>query len=158
MNKKGTLLIFTIFLLSFSYAATFERTPQVLTAQTEIVEPYMQIKLQGTTLNFGEIASGYETKYAKVNISNTGTMDVIVRPEIDNLLDPIFQNLYFTHRSPSTDFNYKRIGEFDFRLNKSEEYGEENEDYFYAKLDLRSYSGSAQGALQTDITFWIMPA
>lgn len=92
------------------------------------------------SIDLGNISYNGDGARTRVDINNSGNVDVDIRPMLAVEGDEIFSNLYFVRRT--TDV-YTKIGDWSIRVNASTSGVEE--DYFYMKLDLRDYSGSIEG-------------
>lgn len=86
----------------------------------------------------GNVSKGSETEKVKVEFNNTGTVAVIITPQLNDNSESIFNYTYFARRT--TD-SYQRIGSWSMNVTAPGTSGVES-DYFYAKLDLRNYPGN----------------
>lgn len=85
---------------------------------------------------FGEIGRGKQTENIRVNVTNTGNVDILVTPRLADESEEIFNYTYFQRR---TGEPYFKIGNFSFSIPAPSELGKNKSDYVYAKLDLRNY-------------------
>ncbi|MEK6910942.1 MAG: hypothetical protein AABW82_04160 [Nanoarchaeota archaeon] len=86
----------------------------------------------------GNVSKGTETEKVKVEFNNTGTVAIIITPQLNDNSENIFNYTYFARRT--TD-SYQRIGLWSMNVSAPGTSGIEG-DYFYAKLDLRNYPGN----------------
>lgn len=86
----------------------------------------------------GNVSKGVETDKVKVEFNNTGTVAIIITPQLNDNSENIFNYTYFARRT--TD-SYQRIGSWSMNVSAPGTSGVES-DYFYAKLDLRNYPGN----------------
>ncbi len=102
----------------------------------------------------GEDGYDNSSNTAKINISNTGTVDVIVTPKLNNPNDEIFSYLYFQTKKKST-WPKQRIGDFSFNISKGDN------DYFYMWLNLTDINKNIitedRPGTKTNITFFAIP-
>ncbi|MDO8563748.1 MAG: hypothetical protein Q7R87_01950 [Nanoarchaeota archaeon] len=86
----------------------------------------------------GNVSKGTETEKVKVEFNNTGTVAIIITPQLNDNSENIFNYTYFARRT--TD-SYQRVGSWSMNVSAPGISGIEG-DYFYAKLDLRNYPGN----------------
>lgn len=112
------------------------------------------IKIQVPDFVFFEnVSSGEESERMRVDINNTGNIDVIITPRLVDLNEEIFNYTYFTRRVSEP---YQKIGLFSLNLSASSDRGGIESDYFYAKIDLREFKGRIDRDLighRTDVKF-----
>jgi len=137
------LIMVVISSLSFSSAdndiITFEAN--IIADSTE--EPTIRISVPDY-INLGNVSVGGKSQEIRVFINNTGSVDVIVTPELMNSSEEIFSYLYFreqktrTINGTSTNVPFSRLGNFrnDF-----------NEEDFYTILDLTDFNGNLNNNL-----------
>jgi|SRR3989344_2204044 len=94
-------------------------------------------------LFFGNVSKGGKSDELKVYVNNTGNTDIIVTPQLNNISEQIFSNLYFRKfkTSNGTNVNFTRIGSFSFNITKPSGGETFNDAYFYVLLDLSNYTG-----------------
>jgi len=108
-------------------------------------------------LYLGNVTRGSDGDSLKVYINNTGTVNLIITPLLQDSQEKIFSHLYFQRR---TTESWRRIGNWTFNLSRASACGEVYDDYFYMKLDLRNYPDAINNHLfnyKTNLTFWAMP-
>ena len=86
---------------------------------------------------FGDLEKGEQSDEIRINITNTGTVDVFITPQLVDKSEKIFNYTYFAKR---TTHPFQRIGEFIFNITAPPR-DEVREDWIYAKLDLREFIG-----------------
>jgi len=163
MKKEGAFLIFTIFLavFVFQFSVVFGEQNDTMILAADIL-PYVT---NVTTVSievpdyvfFGNLTKGGFSEEIKVTVNNTGTVNVIVTPELTNSSEKIFNNTYFRTRKTSGGIAvpFTKLGDFNFRINKSDS------EYFYISLDLTNYTEDIPVALpnhQAELTFFALPA
>lgn len=98
--------------------------------------PIIQIQVPDS-IDLGNVSYNADGTRTRVDINNSGNVNVNIKPVLVDSGDEIFSNLYFIRRT--TDI-YTRIGSWSININASTSGVEE--DYFYMKLDLREYDGN----------------
>lgn len=89
---------------------------------------------------FGNISKGQEVRTTgKIKVNNTGNVAIIVTPELVDSSEDVFSNLYFSFLASGP---YIRIGDFSFNISAPPTQGSITSEDFYAKLDLKNYTGS----------------
>jgi len=88
---------------------------------------------------FGNISKGQDSDEFKVDINNTGTVDVTVTPQLVDSGETIFSHLYFKRvlANPLT-----RIGLYSQNVSAPSTQGGSKAAYMYAVLDLRNFTGT----------------
>ena len=89
------------------------------------------------SIDLGNISYNGDGTRTRVDINNSGNVNVNIKPVLVDSGDQIFSNLYFIRRT--TDV-YTKIGTWSINVNASSS-GVEQE-YFYMKLDLRDFNGN----------------
>lgn len=99
---------------------------------------------------FGNLTIGEMSEEVKVNINNTGNIDVAITPELSpDYTGEIFNHTYF--KRVLTD-DLVHIGDYSFNISASTD-----NKYFYAVLDLREFDGELEEDLighNAEIVFW----
>ena len=62
----------------------------------------------------GNVSKGEETDKAKIYVNNTGNVNVTITPQLKDLSDEIFRNLYFQNRQTGNNSAIRRIGNYNF--------------------------------------------
>jgi hypothetical protein len=100
----------------------------------------------------------------KVEINNTGTVNITVNPELSDSNEGIFSYLFFRTRKTSVDPNltvFKKIGEYSLYIDKPLSGSSVRKNYCYMKLDLTNFNGPIQNDIighRTEVIFYAMPA
>ncbi len=147
------ILIFGATLLNVSAADTDEMivTVDVLATEISISVP--------DRIAFTDIAAGYLSEDQGFELTNSGTTDITVTPNLDSSYNgTIFQNLKFD--TVKTDPEMEDIGIFDVEVEKPNVAGGEREQQLYAWLDLSGYDGTINENLeahQATIVFTAVP-
>ena len=146
------LIMVVISSLSFSSAdndiITFEAN--IIADSTE--EPTIRISVPDY-INLGNVSVGGKSQEIRVFINNTGSVDVIVTPELMNSSEEIFSYLYFreqktrTINGTSTNVPFSRLGNFSFSAAKPTSGNDFNEEDFYTILDLTDFNGNLNNNL-----------
>tara|TARA_Y100000310_G_C20647268_1_gene797353 strand:- start:950 stop:1423 length:474 start_codon:yes stop_codon:yes gene_type:complete len=97
------------------------------------------VDLGNVTLGFDEVS-----ERVRVNINNTGTVNVTVTPDLVDKSDAILQHLYFARR---TTVPYSQIGLWDLDIERPNDFPGEEEEYFYMRLDLTEFTGDLENDL-----------
>lgn len=130
-------IVFSSFL--FASSVSLVGAGDVITFEANVFGPppaVLSISVQDYIF-LGNVTKGQETEKVKVTLNNTGNVAIVATPQLVNSSDAIFSNLYFARRSTDT---YKKIGGWSMNISSPDGGGVES-DYFYTKLDLRSYEG-----------------
>ncbi|NCO11820.1 hypothetical protein CO038_02440 [Candidatus Pacearchaeota archaeon CG_4_9_14_0_2_um_filter_39_13] len=149
---KGAFILF-VFLILFSGVVIAQ---EFMTVETDIIVPESLIMIEVPDYVYvGNITWGFETEVIsdKVNINNTGTVDVRVYPE---LVDPEEEIFRFLHFSELKNGPYKIIEDWDINISAPSQFGGVEKEYFYMKLDLEDYEGEFNESMlghQTQIEF-----
>jgi hypothetical protein len=103
------------------------------------------------------------SKELKININNTGTVGIIVTPELSDPNEGIFSYLFFrTHMtSGGVQVPYNQIGNYSLEIDKPSTGSSVRKGYCYMRLNLTDFSAPITQDLighQAEITFWAMPA
>lgn len=165
--KRMNLVLFSIFVLLIVFiiysVSAVQNDTQVMTVEADVLAgPGQIVKIQVPDYLFlGDVRKGEESNESKVIINNTGNVDVIVKPELINPNDEIFENLQLRKRKTGNSSTSYPIGEFTINVTKPASEGGVNDEYFYIRLDLTNYDGdidSDQIGRQADIRFIAMAA
>ena len=109
-------------------------------------------------VSFGDIAEGYVSERQDVNVSNVGTTDITVVPELDsNYTGNIFN--YTSFRRILTD-PLSRIGDFSVDVLKPKHVGEVRVQNVYMYLDLTDVAeeiAEDEVGHTANIIFWATP-
>ncbi len=97
-------------------------------------EPIIKISVPDNVF-FGDLENGQQSDNVRINITNTGTVGVIITPQLIDKSEKIFNFTYFARRTTNP---FQRIGSFSFNITAPAT-GDVREDYIYAKLDLRDF-------------------
>ena len=161
MQLKIPVMIFIfMFLSSAVLADRYENS--TLAVSVNVVEPFSKIEISPAQIDLGSVTKGYATDAVKINVTNTGTLDLKIQPVLADDANDIFQNLVFsssaTCASPTTCI---KIGNYSFDLDRPSTIGDSTMKSFYLKLDLRDYGKpiplDQSGELNTNVIFWVMP-
>ena len=99
-------------------------------------------------ISFGNLSVGEKSDDVKVNITNTGNVDIIVTPTLANSSELIFSYTYFKR---ITSDPYLNIGDYKHNVSSG------SSNYMYARLDLRNYTGTFEDGsvnnVKADIKF-----
>ena len=127
------LLLFVIFFsfVSASDISIFE----VDVAGDPVDELVISLEVQDW-VDFGDISNGRQTVNARINVTNTGNVGIVVTPKLVDASEDIFNYTYFQRRTTEP---YYKIGAFNFNITAPVRLGDNRSDYVYAKLDLRNY-------------------
>jgi len=130
-------IIFSLACLGFVFAAsdTMHVNAQISPSSVGISVP--------NEVNFTNITCGY-WKRQKIEINNTGNVDINVTPSLDPSYSGLFENLGFSKNSPgvesTTPPSGEKVGNYTFGIPKPEDYRGENSKPIYIYLDLTNYS------------------
>ena len=136
--KKLVIFIFIFIAILSYFLFTSASDVEIMTVEANILKSVFEadVSIQAPDyLFFGNLTRGEKSDEFKVIINNTGNVDVIVTPILTSSDEKIFNYTYFRLRKTSngTGVPFKRIGDFNFDISKS------NDEYFYTILDLVNY-------------------
>jgi hypothetical protein len=99
----------------------------------------------------------------KLNINNTGTVDITVTPDLADPDESIFSFLYFrTHKTSNKEaVPFDRIGEYSLNISKPSTGSTVRKAYCYMILNLTDFTGPIRKDLvgyQSEVIFWAMPS
>lgn len=119
-------------------------------------EPIIRISVPDNVF-FGNLENGQQSDNVRINITNTGTVGVIITPQLIDKSEKIFNFTYFARRTTNP---FQRIGGFSFNITAPAT-GDVREDYIYAKLDLRDFDGAIDDDIpghKADVRFFAVAA
>jgi len=154
MNRKILgLMIFVIFVFGLSFSIVSAEASETITVKANVLESVVSISVPDQIL-FPDVAPGYLSERADIEVINTGTIDVSISTELPINYSGIFENLVFqnTLSDPMVNINF-----FDFDLLKPSIAGGTRADDVYMYLDLQEYEGAESGYLTTEVTFVAVP-
>ena len=105
-------------------------------------------------IDLGNVTKGYATTPVAFNISNTGTVNIEVTPELDVSHDEIFTNLMIGKTKTGAK---SAIGNFSVNITKPTKLGEEKKQIIYINLDLEEYTGEIsqdEMDVKQKVIFW----
>ncbi|MFA5259434.1 MAG: hypothetical protein WC402_05160 [Candidatus Pacearchaeota archaeon] len=121
--------------------------------------PFVGIQVQNQ-VSLGNLSkSSMKTKDTKVEINNTGNVDIIITPVLNENSKEIFNYLYFKKRTTS-GYTYQKMGNWSMGIEEPDEEDGYRHDWFYMKLDLNSYSKEIDEDMlnqKAEIIFYAMP-
>ncbi len=135
----AVLLFFGIF-ASAAYSATMKVEADIYRAPVD--DDTVRISVPDI-VDLGSVTLYDQSEEVRLWINNTGTVDVIVTPQLADEQDEIFSNLYFRPQKTSngTDVEHRRIGDFFFEARKPTGSSSSNPEDIYMILDLRNFTG-----------------
>lgn len=152
MSKIGVIIaLAALFLIAFAGAVDtdiVEFRANILANEPQIVKVSVP-----DYVFLGSVGKGEQTENVKIYVNNTGNVNVTITPELVNKNDPYFKYIYFQRRVAEP---YRKIGEFKFNISAPKSPKKYEDEYVYAKLDLRSFEGDIQENIQeykSDVKF-----
>ena len=148
--------IFLFVCLSFALLSLIQaiQTSDSMTVSTDVVGDRIGIEVTNS-VDFGEISKGAISSRQDINITNTGTVNIEVTPELsENYTGDIFDYLSFQRVLSDPK---KKIGNFSVSIDKPGEAGGTRTQKVYMYLDLTEYSGSIEENIenhQAEVIFW----
>lgn len=153
-DKMKKIFLFAV--LSFAILGLVQaiETSDSMTVSTDIVGD--QIGVQVTeSVDFGSISKGTISPRQDINITNTGTVNIEVTPELsENYTGDIFDYLSFQRVLSDPK---KMVGNFSVTIDKPSEAGGIRTQKVYMYLDLTEYPGNIEGDIQdhqAEVIFW----
>ncbi len=129
------VFIFSLFLVSALHSDTSVFEVDLLGEP----DPIISISVPDSVF-FGDLGKGEQSDEIRINITNTGTVGVIITPQLIDKSERIFNYTYFGRRLADP---FRRIGNFTFNIS-APALGDVRDDYIYAKLDLRNFLGDIE--------------
>ena len=135
-----SLVIFFIFGILFLFSVSATHNDISIFEANILGPPPTLIRVSvPDNIFFGNVSRGQESERIRIDINNTGNVDVIVTPKLVDSSEEIFNYTYFTRRVAEP---YQRIGDFSFNISAPADPGGFESEYFYAKIDLRDFRGN----------------
>ena len=151
MKKIFLFAILSFALLGFIQAI---ETSSSMTVSADIIGDQIGIDVT-SNVDFGQISKGSISERQDINITNTGTVNIKVTPELStNYSGDIFKYLSF-QRVLSDPKN--KIGNFSVSIDKPSTAGGTRVQKVYMYLDLTEYSGDINENIenhQAEVIFW----
>jgi len=148
--------LFLLVCLSFAFLSFISavETTDLMVVTADVVGDVIGIEVTNE-VDFGEISKGSISSRQDINITNTGTINIKVTPEIsEDYSGEIFNHLSFQRVLSDPK---KKIGNFSIDIDKPSSSGGVRTQKVYMYLDLTEYSGDIVGDLedhQTEVVFW----
>jgi hypothetical protein len=158
--KKFMILLLCLIFISGASALVYDESgdEDVMIVNADILASTIGIDVPNN-VEFGEITKGYISDRQDLDIKNTGTTDITVIPTLDESYDGgIFDYISF-QKTLSEDL--KKIGSFEFEIEKPNQIGGTKTQGIYMYLDLEEFNGEISSDLpghNTNVTFWAIPA
>ena len=151
------LCLFLLVLSICFFVSAEENDTKVTIVEANIIEaeiiPDIQIQVPDRIILIGNASIGDISEDTKVYINNTGKLKISVTPELTDVNNELFSNLYFKKYKTGNSSQFFRIGEFTFNISAPPE-GGFNDEYFYMVLNLSNYQGqSVLGKQEAEIYF-----
>jgi hypothetical protein len=125
---------------------------------------YEGIGIQVTdSINLGDVTKNKSVSDEfKVDINNTGTVDITVTPQLADSNEGIFSYLFFrSHKtSNGTAVPFTRIGDYSIDINKPSTGSSVRKAYCYMILNLTDFNAPLSSDLighKAEVIFWAMP-
>jgi len=110
-------------------------------------------------VDFGELSRGSISDRRDINVTNMGTVNIVVTPELnEEYSGGIFDYLSFQRVLADPK---KKIGNFSISIDKPSSTSGSRTQKLYMYLDLTEYPGAIEGTLedhQAEVIFWATPA
>lgn len=107
------------------------------TVEANVVAPIVRIDVPDY-LFFGNVTPGYVSERIKIVVNNTGTTAVKVIPQFEQGADEVFSHLVVARRVAD---DFVPLEKFTMTIPRPRAVGRSEDEFFYAKLDLKSYDG-----------------
>jgi len=111
-------------------------------------------------LFMGDIKVGDQTEKFQVYVNNSGNVDIIVTPQLQDPSEEIFSNLYFQDRKTGNSSQEYIIGEYSFDISEPSTEGGKRSEYFWMWLDLTDFNEELEEdtiGKRADIMFIALP-
>ena len=149
MVNKLVFIVVLVLIFVLGYVV-FVNADEIINVEADIIVPEKIVKIQiPEYVYLGNLTVGYnmKTDEIKVEINNTGTVNVTVTPSLVNSSEEIFSYLYFTERLSGDRYGWDKIGDWDMDIEKPDDLGGERKDWFYMKLDLSNYTRDIEDSM-----------
>ena len=161
MKKRALFILILLSALFSFYVSAGQNETMTVEANIFAEEIYQDIiSIEVPDYIFlGNVSKGEETDKAKIYVNNTGNVNVTITPQLKDLSDEIFRNLYFQNRQTGNNSAIRRIGNYNFNIEKPSAGGKRSE-YFYMWLDLTDFEESIienRMGERAEITFIALP-
>lgn len=155
--KRYLLIVLGIIVFEIFFVSAVHN--DVSTFEVNIIgppEPIIKISVPDNVF-FGDLENGQQSDNVRINITNTGTVGVIITPQLIDKSEKIFNFTYFARRTTNP---FQKVGNFNFNITAPAT-GDVREDYIYAKLDLRDFDGVIDNDIlghKADVRFFAVAA
>lgn len=156
-----SLAICLIFLIKFQTVNGDIYINDSMTVSADIMKPIVAEQIISVSvpdfIDLGNVTKGSSTPKVKIEINNTGNVDIKVTPILKNSSENIFSYLYFG--SSVCTNSCQRIGDYSINIDKPTT-GSSRNVSFYMKLDLTNYNDTINNDMidyQTELIFVAMP-
>lgn len=158
-NRVFFFTFFALFLILFiiSSVCAEEQEAARMVVEANIFAPIIKISVS-EHIFLGNLTKGYSGDRFRVEVNNTGTVDVVLTPKLSSGSNKIFENLFLARR---TTEEFLPIGRFNISIAKPSDIGKVKSDYFYIKMDLSNYKDEIRNdklGEKAEIVFWAVPA
>jgi len=150
-------LVLTVALMGFSSALNYNdsQSSTNMIVKANVLGPTISISVPDN-LDFGNIAPGYISSLQNFSVTNSGTTNIEVTPQLENKSSAnLFSNLFFKRIQSD---NLTKIGLFNLKIDKPSVAGSEKIQNAYMQLDLTNYAGDISGNVNTTIIFTAVPS
>ena len=135
--QRAMMAVVAFLLISMTLSLASAESNTRTTVEANVVAPIVRIDVPDY-LFFGNVTPGYVSERLKIVVNNTGTTNVKVIPQFEQGADEVFSHLIVAHRVRE---DFVPLEQFTMTIPKPRAVGKSEDDYFYAKLDLKSYNG-----------------
>ena len=107
-----------------------------------------------------DIMVGESTDKFRIDVNNTGNVNITVTPLLQDLNDEIFSNLYFQNRQSGNNSQEYMLGDYSFNISKPSTPGGKRSEYFWMWLDLTNFEGNIEEDIigrRADLLFIALP-
>lgn len=147
-----SILLINIFILvsSINFVSAVDSANATMTVEVDLVgfnetlTPDVSIEVPEHVFLGNLTKSGLVSDEVKVEINNTGKVNITITPQLKDSSEKILSYLFFRTRksSSNTELNkFYKIGDYNLDIEKPSSGGKRSE-YCYMRLDLKDYSES----------------
>lgn len=151
------IFLFAILSVALLGALSAEQS-NTMVVSADIVGDVIGIEVT-SAVDFGEISRGSLSERRDINVTNVGTVNVVVTPELSGEYSGgIFDYLSFQRVLADPK---RRIGNFSIAIDKPSSASGARTQKLYMYLDLTEYPGAIEGTMrdhQAEVIFWATPA
>lgn len=158
MKALSFLVLLISLFVSISYVSAAQNETMTVEVNVVVEEEIVSIEVPDY-LFMENISAGESTDKFRIDVNNTGNVDISVTPLLQDSNEEIFSYLYFQNRQSGNYSQEYLIGNYSFDIDKPSSPGGKRSEYCWMWLDLSDFNGEiGQNRIETtDILFVALP-